>query len=295
MTEHSPKISIGLPVYNGDKFIAQAIESILQQSFTDFELLISDNASTDATERMCRDFARLDLRVRYKRRDKNLGAAPNFNGLVSRARGEYFKWMAHDDMLRPQYLQQCLAMLEQNPQAVLSYPLAMDIDAEDKTLRRNVDAVKLDYAEAHKRLRYHICTNHSCLMVFGLIRRDILLQTNLIGSYVASDRVLLAELALRGPLVETPETLLLHREHDMRSTRAIPNLRERLQWFDTQKTQTVVSPHWKLLMEYVRAILAAPVRGLEQVRCFFQLVRWLRWFGAALIIEPFLFVISRLL
>lgn len=131
-------------------------------------------------------------------------------------------------------------------------------------------------------------------MVFGLMRRNVLKETKLIGSYVASDRALLAELALRGPLIKVPEMLFLHREHDMRSTRAIPNLRERLQWFDTQKTQSVVSPHWKLLIEYVRAIHASPVKGFERVRCFFQLVRWLRWFGAALIIEPVLFLISHL-
>ena len=97
----SPLVSIGLPVYNGDRYLAEALDSILAQSFADFELIISDNASTDGTQDICETYARRDERIVYSRLPENLGAAPNYNRLVEMARGELFKWAAHDDRIKP--------------------------------------------------------------------------------------------------------------------------------------------------------------------------------------------------
>ena len=96
-----PKISIGMPVYNGENYLAQALRAILSQTFTDFELIISDNASTDATQRICETFAAEDSRVRYFRNSRNIGIEPNFNAAFEPARGKYFMWTAHDDLLEP--------------------------------------------------------------------------------------------------------------------------------------------------------------------------------------------------
>src|SRR5689334_3559190 len=93
--QKSPKVSIGLPVYNGENYLAKTIASILAQTFTDFELIICDNASSDSTQRICEDFARQDARVRYGRNEKNLGAGPNYDLAFSRSTGTYFKWAAH--------------------------------------------------------------------------------------------------------------------------------------------------------------------------------------------------------
>src|SRR5215471_14033382 len=99
------RVSLGLPVYNGQRYLAGAIQAILDQTFSDFELIICDNASTDETESICRDLAARDPRVRYHRNPANIGAAPNFNKTFELSTGEYFKWLAHDDLHEPTYLQ----------------------------------------------------------------------------------------------------------------------------------------------------------------------------------------------
>ena len=99
-----PRVSIGLPVLNGEKYVAEALDAILAQSFLDFELIISDNASTDATPDICADYARRDARIRLHRHPSNLGAAPNFNFVFQRSRGEYFKWAAHDDQISSDFI-----------------------------------------------------------------------------------------------------------------------------------------------------------------------------------------------
>src|SRR5262245_34163763 len=109
------KVSIGLPVYNGDNFIRQTIESYLSQTFEDFELIISDNASTDRTEEICRTFAVQDRRVRYTRNKENIGLARNYNQVFTMSCGEYFKWADHDDMCRPTFLMKCVQALEEHP------------------------------------------------------------------------------------------------------------------------------------------------------------------------------------
>src|SRR6476646_2411498 len=116
-----PKVAIGLPVYNGAKYVAEAIESVLAQTYGDLELVISDNASTDATEEICRDYTARDSRVRYARAEQNGGAAWNFNRTFELSRGEYFKWLAHDDAIGPQYLARCLAVLDRDPGVVLCH------------------------------------------------------------------------------------------------------------------------------------------------------------------------------
>ena len=115
----STKLTIGLPVYNGDNFLEECLESILAQTFRDFKLIISDNASTDRTESICRRFAENDPRVKYYRNEKNIGAAPNFNRVFELSNTEYFKWIAHDDVHKPDFVEQCVHILEtdQNPVA----------------------------------------------------------------------------------------------------------------------------------------------------------------------------------
>ena len=98
MKDSTPMITVGMPVYNGDKYIEQAIESILSQTFGDFEFLISDNASTDRTREICLDYAVSDSRIHYLRNDVNLGAARNYNRLFEIGSAPYFRWMNADDV-----------------------------------------------------------------------------------------------------------------------------------------------------------------------------------------------------
>ncbi|HMB96546.1 MAG TPA: glycosyltransferase family A protein, partial [Tepidisphaeraceae bacterium] len=125
-----PKVSIGMPVRNGQRFIRQAIDSLLAQTFTNFELIICDNASTDSTEAICREYASRDSRVRYFRNSRNLGPAGNHNKCVDLSQGDYFRWHAHDDMCAPDYLEKCVECLDHNPDVVIAYPRTLIVDEE---------------------------------------------------------------------------------------------------------------------------------------------------------------------
>ena len=115
MTQSPPKVSLGLPVYNGETFLAETLDSLLAQTFDDFELVISDNASTDDSQQICERYAALDPRVRYVRQVENRGAAWNFGEVFRLARGEYFKWCAHDDVCLPEFLAECVKVLDETP------------------------------------------------------------------------------------------------------------------------------------------------------------------------------------
>jgi len=116
----SPPLTIGLPVYNGQNYVSESLDSLLAQTYTDFELIISDNASTDSTEEICRDYAARDSRIRYVRQPVNIGAAPNHNYLVQAAHGRLFKWAAHDDLFAPKLVERCIEALDQ-PEVILAH------------------------------------------------------------------------------------------------------------------------------------------------------------------------------
>lgn len=270
----APRVSLGLPVYNGDRYLEEALESICSQTFRDFELIVSDNASTDRTSEICRKLAERDPRVRYFRNETNVGAAPNYNRVFALARGEFFKWVAHDDLYDPDYLLRCVEALDRDPGVVLAHSAAVDIDAEGKVLGEVRFALHTDSPRPHERFRYLTCVDHPCFQAFGLIRTDVLRRTPLIGSYVGSDRVLIAELALQGRFFESPETLFLHREHPQRSTRAIPDLRARVAWFDARARKAPAFPTLQIYGGYWGALRRSRPGLLETMRCSVQLLRW---------------------
>ena len=117
----APTLSVGLPVYNGERYLAESLDALLAQTYADFELIISDNASTDRTAEICREYAARDPRIRYVRQPVNVGAGPNHNLLVPLARGTYFKWASHDDLYAPTLLELCVRELEEHPEAVLAH------------------------------------------------------------------------------------------------------------------------------------------------------------------------------
>jgi glycosyltransferase involved in cell wall biosynthesis len=128
MNNSHPRVSMGMPVYNGEKYIEEAIESILAQTYIDFELIISDNASTDRTQEICQGYADHDERIRYYRNPTNLGAAPNYNRTFQLSSGEYFKWAEDDDLIATDFLVKCVEVLDQDPNIVLCFPIARVID-----------------------------------------------------------------------------------------------------------------------------------------------------------------------
>jgi glycosyltransferase involved in cell wall biosynthesis len=271
-----PLVSIGMPVFNGANYVAAAIESILAQSFADFELVICDNASTDATGEICAGYAARDPRVRYVRNPRNIGAGPNFDRCFHLAQGTYFHWAAHDDLLAPDFLARAVAALERCPEAVLCTAGIVEIDAEGAVLRRYATALAgMDAPDPAQRFDRIINAHHQSEDFFGLYRRAALLGTGLIGTFSGSDRVLLAEIALRGPWVRLPEHLFLHREHRDRATRALllVDRKAAMRWLAPEGPPRGKLYHLVLFADYCRVVRRNLRRG-ERGGCYRALLRW---------------------
>lgn len=270
----APRVSVGLPVFNGECFLADAIGSILAQDYTDFELVISDNASTDRTEEICASLRR-DARVCYERQPQNRGAAWNHNRVFALARGEYFKWAAADDLLAPSFLGRCVATLDAEPEVVVAHPRTIVIGPDGEELGRSSLGERTHDPRPHRRFLEMIVHHLECYPVFGLIRGDVLRRTDLIGGYTSSDRVLLADLALQGPFREVEEELFLNRDHPDRSVRSFSRRRHRSAWFDPANAGRLMFPTWRVGEELVRVVLRAPLTAGEKRRCLAQLGPWL--------------------
>jgi glycosyltransferase involved in cell wall biosynthesis len=269
----APRVSIGLPVYNGQQYLRHALDSLLTQTFGDFELIISDNASNDATPEIGREYAARDPRIRYVRHEVNRGAAWNFNYVFGLARGVCFKWHAHDDMLEPTFLERCVTMLDRDPQMVLAFSRTRVVDANGNTLYTYDERLRTDSPLASVRFHDLICIGHPCFQVFGVVRADVLRRTPLIGNYVPSDRILLARLGLLGTFYEAPEHLFISRRHPQQSVRAA-KLRARAAWFDPANKGKIVMPHFRTLYEYIKAIRETPLSPDEARRCYGALLHW---------------------
>lgn len=266
-----PTVSIGIPVYNGERFLEEALRSILAQTYTDFELLISDNASTDGTMAVIDRCAAGDERVIVQRNAVNVGAAANYNLLVKMARGRYFKWAAHDDTLAPTYLERSVAALEQHPDRVLCYPTTVMIDEQGAPTGNDPwERINSEGVTAHERLRSFLEAAYprlGCNAVFGLIRTDALRATRLIGGYASSDKILLGELVLLGKFLHLAEPLFFRREHAGSSVRAHRAIEARNLWFDTIAPTGSRFMHWKWVGEYLRGVFHVPLPLVERLRC----------------------------
>lgn len=269
-----PRVTLGLPVFNGENYLAAAIDSILAQTFSDFELIISDNASTDRTAAICQAYAERDRRIKYVRNPQNLGAVPNFNRLVSLAQGEYFKWCAHDDVLRPRYLEACVAALEAAPDASLCHCAVTYIDEHGQELGTYDTALTGRDADGQAtRFAALVLGNHPSLDLFGLMRRAALVRTQLHGNFHNGDRAVLAELALCGRMLQLSEPLILMRDHPGRYTRSVNRPRDRIAWHDTGRRR-VQLPTWRLYREYLGMVRRHVAPGRERWRCYHTLARW---------------------
>ncbi len=265
----APRVTIGMPVYNGEDYIERAVESILGQKFTDLELVISDNASTDRTEELCRQFAKRDSRVRYERCRENVGAAANYNRVFEMARGEYFKWAAHDDLCLPEFLTQCVEALDCAPSSVvLAYPRSRFIDENSEDIGDDTDDMRVLGSSACQRLRRCLATVNMAGPVFGLIRSDALRRTRLIAPFIASDYVLIAELAMLGEFVQLPQILFLRRIHASSSREANKTNDQVMQWFDPRRrAKGWLSVRQKLMLEYVRSARRLVEPMSERIKC----------------------------
>ncbi len=268
-------IAIGLPVYNGERYLALALESLLAQTFGDFELLISDNGSTDATPEIARSFAARDSRIKYHREDTNRGAAWNFNYVFQQTTGVYFKWAACDDVYAPDFLRQCKEALDRDKAAVLAFSETEFIDESGRIAAHKPQTTSFSSSRVSERFRAAAVADHACFDIFGLIRRNVLARTPGLGAFASSDRVLLTELVLHGHFVELPDRLFLRRDHDATSTRQYRDVYCRSAWFDPTRAGQVTFPSWRVLAEYRAAIRRAPMKFADRLRCRLALGSWI--------------------
>ncbi|MEE9411890.1 MAG: glycosyltransferase [Methylococcales bacterium] len=276
-----PRVSIGMPIYNGDNYVEQTLKSLLAQSFENFELIISDNGSTDKTREICLTYAAADPRIHYQRSDQNRGASWNFNNVVDLARAEFFMWAAHDDLWDPQYIERCADILSQNSEIVICYTATQEISADGELGRKFAINPRLGSSKPHERFgaswRYppHI-------PVFGLIRTDALRKTRLIGNFSSSDRVLVGHLALLGPFHGIEDFLFFYRRHKKQSTGGqYRNRQELIEWYDPKKRAKLTFPMWRLLLEHMVSIKSVSLNIKERIACYASLFRWTvrqRWY-----------------
>ena len=275
MNNEKPRVSIGMAVFNGEKYIEETLDSILAQTYRDFELIISDNASTDRTQEICQTYAAKDRRIRYSRNSKNLGAAPNYNRTVELARGQYFKWADHDDLLGPDFIAKCIEVLDQHPEAVLCFPRVSVINEYGTVLGDHKYKSDTSSLQPQVRFRNLVLNPDTGYEVSGLMRVSAMRQTGLIASFPASDLVFLAELALHGQFIELTETLFFPRYHPHQSTKGELTVeRDRVVFFDTSNAGKILLPKWLYLFGYLWAINNAPLSGAQRLYCYFQMVRW---------------------
>ena len=209
-----PVVSFGLPVRNGAPTIGQAIESVLAQTFEDWELVISDNQSTDGTSEICASFAARDERIRHIPSGRDLSIHENFRAAFRHSRGTYFRWHGDDDWLEPLYAERAVAALEASAGSVLCTTVQQyHRDGHPLPVNDPIPVLGgVDSADAGTRVRalLHLLQNGGHLgidPVYSLVRRDVAAQTGLQGSIRDGDFVYSCEMALLGPFVHVPEVL----------------------------------------------------------------------------------------
>ena len=270
MNKYMPKVSIGLPVYNGEQFLREALDSLLGQTFENFELIILDNASTDGTEKICREYANKNRRIRYYRNEENIGAARNFNRVFELSTGKYFKWAAHDDICAPSFIAACVEVLEREDSVVLCYPKTKLIDKDGNYVGVSYKPLRnTNELEPQKRFQDILIHAVWCFEVFGVMRSDILKKTALIGKYFGSDKVLLAELSLFGQFREINKNLFFRRCHPEQATNMTVD--KKFVWIDPY-SKKIIPFQLKALIAYLSAPNKAPLNLRQKLDCYLSVV-----------------------
>lgn len=212
----TPRLSLGLPVYNGQEYLAESLDALLGQSFEDFELLISDNASTDDTEEICRTYAAKDSRIRYIRLPENIGAGPNHNLVFAESRGDLFKWASHDDLYGRDLLLRCVQALDERPDMILAHCWNAIIDSRGTVTQPFDYTLRTDSPHTPTRFR-SLLLEPGGDDFYGVIRSNVLRKVKPHDSYHHADRTFVAEITLHGPFYQVPELLYFRRDHPTRA------------------------------------------------------------------------------
>jgi glycosyltransferase involved in cell wall biosynthesis len=257
----------------------QSLDALLAQTYTDFELIISDNGSTDRTCEIGKHYQSVDPRVRYVRHDQNRGSTFNHNFAIEQARSELFKWVSDDDLYAPELLQRCIDALDARPELALAHSWTAFIDEESKITARARYGLVTDVPDPVERFRSVLYTDGGDDM-YGVIRMSVLRQIAPYNSYHWADRTFMAEMALHGPFYNESEFLYFRRDHPMRTSAVGRNdVRRRCSRMDPARANRWRHPLVRLKGEYVlgfvKAIRRAPLSPQDRRRCMKELAVWL--------------------
>jgi len=277
-----------MPVYNGERYLPEAIRSLLGQDYDDFELIISDNASTDGTEKICKEFAARDSRIRYYRNPANTGASPNFSRVFDLARGEFFKWACSDDLHYQGHLRRCTETLAAAPPDVVLVTTRVSLIDEESRSLTDEEGQPFEWTEwakanwggperfstqasaPHRRLAYVLRRMRWATAQFGIFRRRTLALTRRIDAFRMSDRVLLAEVAMLGKIIEIDDFLFARRQHPGISTTIARTAGEYALWMDPKAK---AARRRIMSLEYARSIHRLPLSPLDRTLCFAVVAR----------------------
>lgn len=270
-------VAIGLPVYNNEQHLPQSIESLLSQTFREFVLIISDNASTDGTAEICERYAREDSRIEYHRNPVNIGLYPNFNRVFALSDSKYFKWATGDDLSAPEMLADALRVLEADPTIALCYPRTVIIDAEGREQRRYDDRLHLmqdDPAERFLAVIGNIGLVHHHL---GLLRSDMIRRTRLFGAYLGADIGFVAELSLHGKFYDSGKYQFFRRFHTDSSSWKRNNDEHEARRFHPANVRRVRFSNWRYHSGFWRVVMSSSLAIGAKRRLLSQLARRLYW------------------
>jgi glycosyltransferase involved in cell wall biosynthesis len=266
MVDKKPLVSIGMPVYNGGDFFRCALESLLAQDYKNFELIISDNHSTDSTQEICLDYAARDKRISYFRNQTNLGPKNNFNKVLELSQGEYFMWHAHDDLREPNYISSCLEIMEMNPNVILC--CSSTLLNQDGSLRKSDEDFSTVGMSLNRRFR-KILWNNSCASIYGLIRSRVLRKTGLFWNVIGPDNLLLAELSLMGEFFQIPLVLF---KISIRSGNVVKKVKSVFEAILLDDAGASFFPFTKLAIEHWKLIQSSKLTRKERLIALWDII-----------------------
>jgi glycosyltransferase involved in cell wall biosynthesis len=280
-----PLVAVGLAVYNSERFVSRSIECLLAQTYTDFVLFISDNASTDSTGEICRSYASRDPRIRYSRNATNLGMVGNYNLLFSYCKSKYFRWATADDFWEKDMLADAVEVMEADPSIAIAYPRAIIVDEGEKELRRWADKLHLMQDDPCSRfldtLEYIGLVHHH----LGLMRSETVRRTRLLGRHVGSDVGFIAAMSLYGKFYQIPKYQMYRRVHEDSSSVHPEDIAHMRRRYHAARVRHVPFSRWHFHRVLFQAVANGPLQLHEKVRLMRSLLKVVYWDNKRLLRE----------
>ncbi len=270
------RITIGMPAYNAEKTIADAIESVLNQTYGDLKLLISDNASSDGTEEICRRYEQKDKRVTYVRHEENLGATENYNFVCRASDSEYFKWQSSNDFCTADTIERCIEVLDSSPDTVLCYPQTRLFSVSQDDGKDYQDPQGTDVDSPVDRFFNVIDRMGLNNVMNGVARSDQLKSTPLIRPFYYADRNMIAELALHGK-ISLVEGCYFYRRMDNESAIIMKSEDDAMAHFDPRWDRPLSFMSWRIYSAFLSSLFRSNIGTVTAIRAlprFFRRVWW---------------------